>query len=117
MRSVRSVCGWVVVLWAALGGAAQAHAHLQGSTPRDGSTLDGAPASLVLQFSEPARLTALWIEKQGGEKKKLAPPQDAQSEISITLPKLEPGEYLVTWRVQGNDGHVVPGKVRFTVRS
>ena len=116
MKSLRFFGAWPLVLWAAMTAGAQAHAHLQRATPHDGSTLDAAPASLVLQFSEAARLTALWIEKQGGEKQKLAPPQDAQSEITVTLPKLEPGEYVVSWRVQGHDGHVVPGRIRFSVK-
>ena len=75
-----------------------------------------APASLVLEFSEAARLTALWIEKQGGDKKKLAPPQESQSRITVTLPPLAPGDYVVSWRVQGADGHVVPGQLHFTLR-
>ena len=116
MTSRHLVRAALLVLSAAVTSAAQAHAHLESATPRDGSTLGVAPASLVLQFSEAARLTALWIEKRGGEKQKLAPPQDAQSEITVTLPKLEPGEYVVTWRVQGDDGHVVPGTIRFSIR-
>jgi methionine-rich copper-binding protein CopC len=116
MRSVRSLSGWLLVGWVAGTAGAQAHAHLQASIPRDGSTLDTAPAALVLQFSEGARLTALWIEKSGGEKQKLRPlPPEPQSRIAVPLPKLAPGEYVVSWRVLAGDGHVAPGKIRFTL--
>jgi methionine-rich copper-binding protein CopC len=116
MRSVRSLSGWLLVGWVAGTAGAQAHAHLQASIPRDGSTLGTAPAALVLQFSEVARLTALWIEKSGGEKHKLAPlPPQPQTRIAVPLPRLDPGEYVVSWRVLGGDGHVVPGKIRFTL--
>src|SRR6266446_1288612 len=80
MRPVRSLGGWLLVVWAAGTTCAQAHAHLQASVPRDGSTLGTAPVALVLQFSEAARLTALWIEKSGAEKQKLTPlPPEPQS--------------------------------------
>jgi methionine-rich copper-binding protein CopC len=95
---------------------ALAHAHLERSTPTDGSVLSAAPAELVLSFSEAAQLTALAIEKQGGAKQKIAPlPQQPQTRIVVPLPALTPGSYLVTWRVVGADGHVVPGQIRFTL--
>ena len=116
MRPLRSLGGWLLVVWMTGTACAQAHAHLQASIPRDGSTLGTAPAALVLQFSEAARLTALWIEKSGGEKQKLQPlPPEPQSRIEVPLPKLAPGEYVVSWRVLGGDGHVAPGKIRFTL--
>jgi len=117
MKNVRQLgVGLLVLLVAATGTLAQAHARLRSATPADGSTLQAAPASLVLEFSEAARLTALWIQKQGGDKKKLAPPQESQSRITVTLPQLGPGDYIVSWRVQGGDGHVVPGQLHFTLR-
>jgi methionine-rich copper-binding protein CopC len=116
MRSVRSLGGWLLVVWAAASPCAEAHAHLQASIPRDGSTLGTAPAALVLQFSEAARLTALWIEKSGAEKQKLTSlPPEPQSRIAVPLPKLAPGDYVVSWRVVGSDGHVLPGKIHFTL--
>jgi methionine-rich copper-binding protein CopC len=116
MRPVRSLSGWLLVGWVAGTTGAQAHAHLQASIPRDGSTLGTAPAALVLEFSEAARLTALWIEKSGGEKQKLTPlPPEPQSRIAVPLPNLAPGDYVISWRILGGDGHVVPGKIRFTL--
>jgi methionine-rich copper-binding protein CopC len=96
-------------------GGAQAHAHLNESSPADGSVLAAAPAALTLSFSEPAQLTALSIELAGGASAKLSVPAQAQARISVTLPKLAAGAYLVRWRVLGSDGHVVPGQIRFTV--
>jgi methionine-rich copper-binding protein CopC len=101
---------------AAGGTRAEAHAHLEASVPRDGSHVAAAPASVTLQFSEPARLTALWIEKAGGERQRLtrlSPRTDTN--VTVALPRLTPGDYLISWRAVGADGHVVPGKVRFTL--
>jgi methionine-rich copper-binding protein CopC len=93
-----------------------AHPHLERSTPADGSVLSAAPAQLVLQFSEAAQLATLSIERGGGEKQTVTTlPETAQSRIVIALPALSPGGYVVSWRVVGVDGHVVPGRIQFTV--
>jgi methionine-rich copper-binding protein CopC len=95
---------------------AQAHAHLQQSTPADGSVIATAPAKLVLRFSEAAQLTALSITKQGGARQELAPlPDRAQATIEVALPALTPGRYEVSWRAVSGDGHVMPGTIHFTL--
>src|SRR6266480_1216146 len=43
---------------AAFGVTASAHAHLQRASPADGSVVTTSPSTLVLNFSEAARLTA-----------------------------------------------------------
>ena len=117
MRTVRHLgVGVLLILMAVAGTPAQAHARLRSATPADGSTLQAAPASLVLEFSEAARLTALWIQKAGGERQKLAPlPDKPAARISVALPQLSPGQYLVSWRVLASDGHVAPGQLHFSI--
>jgi methionine-rich copper-binding protein CopC len=116
MRFVRRLSLCAALVLALLSGAAHAHAHLTRSVPADGSVLSSAPARLTLTFSETARLTALWIEQDGGERQKLTPPREDAAEIGIDLPPLKPGRYVLTWRVVGHDGHVVPGQLHFTLR-
>ena len=106
---------FVVLLLASAG--ALSHAHLEKATPADGSIVTAAPQSLLLEFSEPARLATLWISRDGGGRRKLAPlPQQPQQRIVVRLPDLIAGTYVVSWRAVGADGHVVPGQVRFTLR-
>jgi methionine-rich copper-binding protein CopC len=96
--------------------AVQAHAHLERSTPADGSTLAGAPAAIEMTFSEAARLTALWI--QGDQKAKQVIkelPAVADKTLRVALPRLPPGVYIVTWRAVAADGHVSSGAVHFTI--
>jgi len=112
---MRLLPGLVCVLVASAG-AALAHAHLEKTTPADGSVITAAPPNLVLEFSERAQLAALWIAADGGSRRKLTPwPQQAEQRIVVALPNLAPGSYLVSWRVVGADGHVVPGQIRFTL--
>ncbi|HYL02724.1 MAG TPA: copper resistance CopC family protein [Steroidobacteraceae bacterium] len=107
---------WFCVLALLLGGAAQAHAHLERSVPADGSVLHAAPAQLVLAFSEPGRLTALWIEDAAGKRRKVEVlPEVSARELTVTLPLLAPGRYAIGWRVLSADGHVMPGRIRFTI--
>ena len=93
-----------------------AHTHLVKSVPAEGSTVAISPPSFVLTFTEPATLTALSLQKAGEPARKLGPlPRAAAAEISVPAPPLTAGKYMLSWRVLSKDGHVMPGKVRFTV--
>lgn len=95
---------------------ADAHAHLLRSIPADNSVVAASPASLVLNFSEAAQLTALSIQKGHDPEHKLKLlPGGAAAQISVPLPPLTPGAYTVSWRVLSADGHVVSGALRFTL--
>ena len=95
---------------------AEAHAHLRSSIPADASTLGASPPSLELTFSEAGLVTAASIQAAGGTPRKLGPlPTKAAERVSLALPALEPGAYVVSWRVLSADGHIMPGKIRFTI--
>lgn len=113
---VARIAGALVLM--SCGALAFAHARLLGADPAEGSTVNVAPAKFVLTFSEPAKLTALTLQKDAEQAKRIGPlPTDAAAEISVPAPKLAPGKYVLSWRVVGNDGHVLPGTVSFTVGS
>ncbi len=93
---------------------AHAHARLTDSDPRDGSS-GKAPERIVLTFSESARLTALTLQKAGAETRKLALPTAMAARITIPLPALTPGTYVLRWRVVGEDSHITSGELHFSV--
>jgi methionine-rich copper-binding protein CopC len=97
--------------------SASAHAHLQKSTPDEGSVITTSPSNLLLNFSEAARLTALSIQKGGESPQNLkpSPATAAQRQISVPLPPLTPGVYSVSWRVVSDDGHMMSGTLHFTL--
>jgi methionine-rich copper-binding protein CopC len=98
------------------GVTAHAHAHLQKSSPADGSVITASPSNLVLNFSEAARLTALSLQKGDEPKQNVKPlPTTAAQQISIPLPQLTPGSYAVSWRVVSADNHVMSGTLHFTL--
>ena len=113
MKGASLLAGGLLVVAAM---SAQAHAHLQQSTPADGSVLKAAPAELVLSFSEAAQLTTLTIAKDGGEQHAVTPlPKKPEARIVVALPALRPGRYVVSWRVLSADGHVLPAQIHFTL--
>ena len=95
---------------------ASAHTHLVKAIPADGSTVTVSPPKFVLTFADAARLTMLSLQKNGGPAQKLGPlPTDATAQISIPAPQLTAGKYVLSWRAVSADGHVMPGKLGFTV--
>jgi methionine-rich copper-binding protein CopC len=99
----------------ALAAHAHAHPHLTASVPVDGST-GKAPEQVVLTFSQPASITAMTLQREGEEAHKVAPlPTAAAAQVTIPLPKLARGKYTLSWRVVGEDGHVMSGDLHFTV--
>jgi methionine-rich copper-binding protein CopC len=100
----------------AFAAGAQAHTHLKQSTPAEGSVVTSPPPNIVLTFSEAARVTALTLQKEGAEKQKLAPlPAAAAEQVTVPVPALAPGKYVVNWRVVSDDNHVMSGALHFTV--
>jgi methionine-rich copper-binding protein CopC len=97
-------------------GAAQAHSHLESSTPNEGSTVSASPTSIELKFSEAVQVTALSIQK-GDEKQQLLGPLPAKptDKISVAAPSLEPGKYTVNYRVVSDDNHIMSGALHFAV--
>jgi copper transport protein len=94
-----------------------AHTHLAGSDPADGSVLAKPPGHVALEFEHPVRVTEFTLRK-GDEKaeKLLVPlPEQPSTKISALTPKLSAGAYVVSWRAASSDGHIMSGKVRFTV--
>lgn len=111
-RSVLLAAAMVMV-----SGLAQAHTHLQTSTPADNSVVTSPPLQLVLNFSEATRLTALSIEKEGSSESNAVGelPKDSSQALSVPLSPLGAGKYLVKWRALGADKHVMSGTLHFTV--
>ena len=103
----------------ATAGVAQAHTHLEKVVPADNAVLATAPEQIVLEFSEPTRLTAASVQKAGDKAvTKLGPlPKEPAAKISIPVQTLGPGKYVMNWRVIGDDNHVMAGVLHFSVQA
>ena len=96
-----------------------AHAFLDRAVPAAGSSVRTSPMELKLWFTqrlEPA-FSKVRVLDRGGKQVdrgdgKLMPPRGA---LRVSLPRLAPGKYRVTWRVLSVDSHVTEGAFTFDV--
>ena len=100
---------------------ASAHNSFDSSDPVNGSTLDVAPATWSLMFKKEVPLASASAELVGsdGVRIALAPPTDGATTNAIvfSLPPNLTGVNTARWRLVGVDGHVISGRVAFTVNA
>jgi copper transport protein len=108
-----------------LGSAAPAFAHAQltSTEPVGGTAVATAPANVVLHFGEnveiPLGSIRVFASPSGKQMETGAAehPGGQGSAVSVKLPKLDKGTYIVTWRVTSADSHPVHGAFTFIVGS
>jgi len=107
-------------LLAACAPFALAHTPSESTHPVDGATLEAVPEMLHVKFAEPTRVVKVVLTHTGPEgthETRLAPPSKEPTEMLHLTPELPgTGEYALTWRALGADGHVVTGSFTFRVR-
>lgn len=110
------------ILFLALQSYAWAHAFLDHSDPKVGSTIMDASSVIKIWFTqnlEPAFSTIEVRDAQGKEVDK----QDAhlddkdKSLLIVSLPPLTDGTYTVIWHVTSVDTHRTQGRFEFTVQT
>lgn len=113
--------------------AANAHSPLSSSFPSDGETLDVQPGEIVMDFKAPAKLIKVELmmskDKQdngllgglfGGDDGEPVPLGKSflmlmNKRQVIPMPSLGEGDYSLSWRAMGEDGHVIKGELAFKV--
>ncbi|WP_340616335.1 CopC domain-containing protein YobA [Xenorhabdus entomophaga] len=101
---------------------ALAHAHLKDQIPAENTTVEAAPQTITLSFSERIELGFSKVKLTGPEKTAIKTGKlelDPETKTKLILPvegKLAAGEYSVDWSVLSVDGHKTKGAYNFTVR-
>jgi methionine-rich copper-binding protein CopC len=108
-------------LASALTSSAFAHAKLQSSDPRAGSTLDTAPKQVRLEFNEALEPAFSRIRLTGPHNKEVAIAATTVDKadpklMTAPLPPLSAGEYHIQWTAMSHDGHKVKGELAFRVK-
>jgi copper transport protein len=103
-----------------LPGRADAHAELLSTEPSPGEQLADAPGAVVLHFSEAVDIaddTVEVLDASGGRLATGAPqhPAGERASVSVALPRLDDGAYVVAWRVVSSDSHPIGGAFTFRV--
>ena len=113
---MKSYLSLLAILLIAPAGVAHAHAHLEKSQPARNSTVSVLPKNVVLEFNEAVQITALTLQTGEGKARDLVPlPTAARKEITVPMPTLATGRYMIKWRAVSDDNHVMSGEVPFTV--
>ncbi len=113
------VLGVVIGLLVASASPSSAHAELLTTTPASGASLDRSPSSLVFEFGESVRIPKGGIRLINESSERIATPSPTASNggrvQTVTLPKLQSGAYVVSWRAVSADGHPIRGAFTFRV--
>jgi methionine-rich copper-binding protein CopC len=114
---VKQISAIAMLFLALLPLSAAAHAHLVQASPADGSVLTRAPPDFRLQLNEPARLTALSLQKDDELPHKIGGlPTTASAQWVIPAPTLAPGSYTLSYRLLSHDSHIMSGSIKFRIR-
>lgn len=112
----------LVVLLALLGvggtaAPASAHASLVSSDPAEGEVLPTAPDQVTFTFSEPVSLVpdGVTVFDATGAEVETADASASDAVVTIDVPELDDGTYVVTWRIVSADSHPVAGSLTFHV--
>ena len=117
LRLVVTAAAAVALLLGPVGSAA-AHDALAGTTPAPDATVDTAPATVSLEFSDaPQKLgTDVVVTGPDGDAVSDGAPEIAGSTVTQQLTDgLPAGTYTVDWRVTSADGHPLTGSFAFDV--
>lgn len=121
LRRLLSTVLFVFALLGLLAGPVSAHADVIGSEPADGSTLESRPYPLRLDFNEEIDVSLTTIEIAqipSGVKYDGAAIDAAKSSGKTaygTIPALPAGDYVLTWKSSGEDGHLTSGQMLYSV--
>jgi copper transport protein len=99
---------------------ASAHAILLSSSPGASTSMPTSPTQLSLTFSENVEVSlgSIQLFNEKGERVDVGAPHHSASSdhvIEASVPKLDDGAYVLTWRVISADSHPVHGAFTFTV--
>ncbi len=110
------------LLLGAFSGSASAHSVVVESSPKDKEVLSRAPAEVMMRFSAKIERSLTRVSLSTGNGQTIPLPAATEKaagntpdRLVIPLPSLQPGEYLLRYKVLSTDGHATTGILRFSV--
>ncbi len=108
-----------LVVLGATAAPAFAHNSFESSDPSDGAQLAAAPPSIAFRFVAATPLDTVQVDliDDTGARQQLTELRHGSSdrEVIAAVPTAPTGALTARWRLVGEDGHVVSGRVGFTV--
>jgi methionine-rich copper-binding protein CopC len=86
------------------------------ATPADGSVNGAPPTAIILEFSKPVQVHDADLKKDADKPKRLnSLPYNKATTITIPVPSLTAGHYVLEWSVFTMESAVLRGRLGFTV--
>jgi len=108
----------LVVLWPS--SYALANVALSKVVPLANAKLDSTPTELIIEYEKPVALTKLTLtdnDKNTDINFNFKADSKLTDKYKFPLPKLNGGEYMVSWTAMDNDLHSKSGAFLFTVKA
>jgi copper transport protein len=120
IRRLLALGALVVALVVVAAAPASAHATLLTTDPQNGGVYDKPPSQVKLRFNEPVEVSLGGVRVFSSDRQRVVTgspehPGGTQSEVAVSLPRLDDGTYVVTWRVISADSHPIEGAFTFQV--
>lgn len=119
MRTLLTLAAPLLAAPIVLVGPALAHAFLKTAAPAVGATVQQAPATVVIDFTEGVepRFSTITVQDGSGARVDLGDVhlQGGNQHLAVGLKPLPPGLYKVTWTATAVDTHKTQGDYSFTV--
>ncbi len=99
------------------GATALAHSMIKAINISSGDSFAAAPEAFEITFSHKAALADIELETASGEaiETGFESADDMSASFSVSLPTLESGDYLLTWKAVARDGHIMSDTIDFSV--
>jgi copper resistance protein C len=125
MKMIKTILfrwGLAAVLFLAIQSQAWAHAFLDHSEPKVGSTVTNSPTEIKLWFTQNLEPVFSSVEVQDAQgkqvdKKDMQLDDKDKTLMIVSVPQLPDGTYTVTWHAVSVDTHRTQGHFKFTVKS
>jgi copper transport protein len=128
-RSQRSVISTLLAMVACVtllgtlrASVASAHASVLSTSPESGATVAESPREVTITFDQGisvpnggVRVLNERAERIGVEKPRIGSKTDRANTVSVAIPTLPSGAYVVSWRAISEDGHPIRGAFTFRV--
>ena len=97
--------------------AAGAHTTVKSAKPADGAVLDRSPPSIEITFEHAVQMTSMSVVAEHAAERKLTfAAGTGGTVITVENPGLAAGRNEIHWKALSKDGHVITGKLTYTIK-
>lgn len=97
--------------------AAGAHTTIKSAEPADGAVLDRSPPSIAITFEHAVQMTSVSVVAENAAERKLTfATASGGTVVTVANPGLAAGHNEIHWKALSKDGHVITGKLTYTIK-